>query len=72
MTTLYITPGSPWENGYNERFNGALVEEVLRRELFFILAEAKVLTEPWRREYNTVRSYSALALPTTRTRGSEA
>jgi transposase InsO family protein len=60
VETLYITPGSPWENGYNERFNGTLAEEVLRRELFFTLAEAKVLIEQWRREYNTVRPHSAL------------
>ncbi len=60
VETLYITPGSPWENGYNERFNGTLAEEVLRREIFFTLAEAKVLIEQWRREYNTVRPHSSL------------
>ncbi len=60
VRTLYITPGSPWENGYNERFNGTLVEEVLKREIFFTLMEARVLIEQWRREYNTVRPHSAL------------
>jgi len=58
--TLYITPGSPWENGYNERFNGTLAEEVLRCEIFFTLAEAKVLIEQWRRESNTVRPHRSL------------
>jgi transposase InsO family protein len=60
VKTLYIAPGSPWENGYNERFNGTLAEEVLKREIFFTLWEAKVLIEQWRREYNTIRPHSAL------------
>ena len=50
--TLYIEQGSPWENGYNESFNGTLGEEVLKREIFYSLEEAKVLIEQWRREYN--------------------
>ena len=44
-----------WENGYNESFNGTLGEEVLKREIFYSLEEAKVLIEQWRREYNTIR-----------------
>ena len=57
---LFIEPGSPWENGYNESFNGTLGEEVLKREIFYSLEEAKVLTEQWRREYNTIRPHSSL------------
>ena len=60
VKTLYIEPGSPWENGYNENFNGTLGEEVLKREIFYSLEEAKVLTEQWRREYNTIRPHSSL------------
>ena len=59
VKTLYIEPGSPWENGYCESFNGKLQDELLKREIFFSLAEAKVLVEQWRREYNAVRPHSA-------------
>lgn len=59
VKTLYIEPGSPWENGYCESFNGKLQDELLKREIFFSLAEAKVLVEQWRREYNTIRPHSA-------------
>ena len=58
--TLYIEPGSPWENGYNESFNGKLRDELLDREIFYTLQEAKVLIEQWRRHYNRVRPHSAL------------
>ena len=58
--TLYITPGSPWENGYIESFNGKLANELLERELFDTLHEAKVLIERWRVHYNTVRPHSSL------------
>ena len=58
--TLFIEPGSPWENGYVESFNGKLRDELLNREIFTTLEEAKVLTEGWRREYNQVRPHSAL------------
>ena len=58
--TLFIEPGSPWENGYVESFNGKLRDELLNREIFTTLEEAKVLTEGWRREYNQVRPDSAL------------
>lgn len=58
--TLYITPGSPWENGYCESFNGKLRDELLNRELFTTLREAQVLVEDWREHYNRVRPHSAL------------
>lgn len=60
MKTLFIEPGSPWENGYNESFNGTLRYELLDVELFDTLLEAKVLIERWRHEYNTIRPHSAL------------
>ena len=60
VKTLYIEPGSPWENGYIESFNGKLRDELLNREVFDTLWEAKVLVERWRREYNQVRPHSAL------------
>jgi len=60
VKTLFITPGSPWENGYNESFNGKLRDELLNREIFDTLLEAKVLIEGWRVEYNTIRPHSAL------------
>jgi putative transposase len=58
--TLFIEPGSPWENGYIESFNGKLRDELLNREIFYTLQEAKILIEHWRREYNQVRPHSAL------------
>ena len=60
VQTLYIEPGSPWENGYNESFNGKLRDEVLNTEIFYTLKEAKVIIEKWRQEYNTFRPHSAL------------
>ena len=60
VKTLYIEPGSPWENGYIESFNGKLRDELLDREIFDTLLEAKVLIERWRVEYNTVRPHSSL------------
>jgi putative transposase len=60
VKTLFIEPGSPWENGYIESFNGKLRDELLNREVFTTLTEAKVLIEQWRREYNQVRPHSAL------------
>lgn len=56
----YIEPSSPWENGYNESFNGKLRDELLDRELFDTLYEAQVLIENWRVHYNTKRPHSAL------------
>ncbi len=58
--TAYITPGSPWENGYIESFNARLRDEFLNGEIFYTLQEAKILIEAWRRQYNTVRPHSAL------------
>lgn len=58
--TLFIEPGSPWENGYIESFNGKMRDELLDREIFDTLFEAKVLTERWRNEYNKVRPHSSL------------
>jgi len=60
VKTLYIEPGSPWENGYNESFNGKLRDELLNGEIFYSLKEAQVMIERWRRHYNTVRPHSAL------------
>jgi transposase InsO family protein len=60
VKTLYIEPGSPWENGYIESFNGKLRDELLNREVFETLLEAKVLIEQWRVEYNTIRPHSSL------------
>ncbi len=60
IKTLFIEPGSPWENGYIESFNGKLRDELLNREIFTTLTEAKVLIEQWRREYNQVRPHSSL------------
>ena len=60
VETLFIHPGSPWENGYNESFNGSLRDELLDRELFYTLFEAQVLIERWRHHYNTVRPHSSL------------
>jgi putative transposase len=60
VKTLFIEPGSPWENGYIESFNGKLRDELLNREVFTTLTEAKVLIEQWKREYNQVRPHSSL------------
>jgi len=60
VKTLFIEPGSPWENGYNESFNGTLRYELLDVELFDTLLEAKVLIERWRVQYNTIRPHSSL------------
>ena len=60
VKTAFITPGSPWENGYNASFNGKLRDELLDREIFYSLAEAHVLIEAWRVHYNTIRPHSAL------------
>lgn len=60
VKTLFIEPGSPWENGYIESFNGKLRDELLAREQFDTLLEAKVLIERWRRHFNAVRPHSSL------------
>ena len=60
VNTLFIEPGSPWENGYNESFNGKLRDELLNGEIFYTLKEAKVMIESWRVHYNTIRPHSSL------------
>jgi transposase InsO family protein len=60
VRTLFIEPGSPWENGYIESFNGRLRDELLNGEVFDTLLEAQVIIERWRREYNTKRPHSSL------------
>jgi putative transposase len=58
--TLYIEPGSPWENGYCESFDGKLRDEFLNREIFYSLKEAQIVIEQWRNQYNTIRLHSSL------------
>jgi transposase InsO family protein len=58
--TLYIEPGSPWENGYCESFNGKLRDECLNQEIFYSLKEAQVVIEQWRNHFNTIRPHSSL------------
>jgi transposase InsO family protein len=58
--TAYITPGSPWENGYIESFNARLRDELLNGEIFYSLREAQILIESWRRHYNGVRPHASL------------
>ncbi|WP_092497017.1 IS3 family transposase [Faunimonas pinastri] len=58
--TAYIEPGSPWENGYCESFNSKLRDELLNGELFYTLAEARIVIEGWRQHYNTLRPHSSL------------
>jgi len=60
VTTLYIEPGSPWENGYVESLIGKLRDELLNGEIFYTLQEARVLIERWRHEYNHIRPHSSL------------
>jgi putative transposase len=64
VCTLYIEPGSPWENAYSETFNSRFRDELLNRELFETLTEAKVLTEDYRLDYNHRRPHSALGYRT--------
>jgi transposase InsO family protein len=60
VQTLFIEPGSPWENGYVESFNGKFRDELLNGEIFYTLTEARVLVERWRRDYNWRRLHSSL------------
>ena len=62
--TLYIAPGAPWENGFNESFNSRFRDELLNGELFTSLQEAKVVTEDYRLEYNHRRPHSSLGYQT--------
>jgi putative transposase len=58
--TMYIEPGSPWENGYCESFNSKLRDEFLNGEIFYSMKELRVLAERWRVHYNTIRPHSSL------------
>ncbi|MFN8724604.1 MAG: transposase, partial [Rhodospirillales bacterium] len=58
--TLFIEPGSPWENGYCESFNGKLRDELLNGEIFYSLKEARIVIEKWRKHYNEKRPHSSL------------
>lgn len=58
--TTFIEPGSPWEIGFCESFNARLRDDLLHGEIFYTLAQAKVVIKGWRRHYNTVRPHSAL------------
>jgi len=60
VKTLFIEPGSPWENGYVEPFNGKMRDELFDREIFYTLEEARTLIAHWREEYNHIRPHSAL------------
>ena len=60
VQTLFIEPGSPWGNGYNESFNGKLRDELLNGEVFYSFKEATIIIEGWRIHYNTQRPHSAL------------
>ena len=60
VKTLFIEPGSPWENGYIESFNSKLRDELLAREIFTTMEEARVLNEGWRKEYNQIHPHSSL------------
>ncbi len=58
--TAFVEPGSPWENGYCESFNSKLRDELLNGEVFYSLAEARIVIESWRQHYNTQRPHSSL------------
>ena len=60
VQTLFIEPGSPWENGYNESFNGKLRDQLLNGEVFYSFKEATIIIEGWPIHYNTRRPHSAL------------
>ena len=60
VKTAYITPGSPWENGFCESFNGTFRDNLLDGEIFYSLQEAKVVVEEWVKHYNHERPHSAL------------
>jgi len=60
VKTLFIEPGSPWENGFCESFNGKFRDELLNGEIFYTLNEARTIIEGWRRDYNQIRPHSSL------------
>ena len=57
---IQIYPGSPWENGYNERFNGTLRREVLNAEWFHTTRQAQIVINTWLEQYNQIRPHQAL------------
>jgi transposase InsO family protein len=57
---IRIYPGSPWENGYNKRFNGTLRREVLNAEWFTSIRQAQIVIETWLKQYNHIRPHQAL------------
>lgn len=60
VAPLFIEPGSPWENGYVESFNGKMRYELLNGEIFYTLKEARIIIERWRKQYNTIRPHQSL------------
>ncbi len=64
IKTLFIDPGSPWQNGYCESFNSRFRDELLNLEAFTSTLEARVLSERWRRDYNEQRPHGALGYRT--------
>ncbi|WP_018702174.1 integrase core domain-containing protein, partial [Anaeromusa acidaminophila] len=60
VSTAYIEPGSPWENGFCESFNSKMRDEFLNREIFDSMVEVDILTKRWVLEYNTIRPHSSL------------
>ena len=60
IKTIYIDPGSPWQNGFVESFHGRFRDECLNREQLWTLTEARVVIEDFRRDYNTSRPHSRL------------
>ena len=58
--TAYITPGSPWENGFIESFNARLRDELLDGEIFYTLREAQIVIESWRRHYNAASQHPSV------------
>lgn len=60
VTPTFIEPGSPWENGYIESFNGKMRYELLNGEIFYTLKEAQIIIEQWRKHYNQIRPHSSL------------
>lgn len=60
VATAFIEPGSPWQNGYSESFNGRFRDELLTTEQFNTLLEAQVLADDWRTDYNTIRPHGSL------------
>ncbi len=60
VDTLYVAPGSPWENGYVESFNSRLRDEFLNRELFLHIDELRYVADRWRMDYNHYRPHSSL------------